>query len=263
MSLQKTLGKTIGKIVDNKLREEERVKKSMYQTLRDGRNKGIKIIAELKFSSPSKGNLRTFKRKDITNIVQEFEAGGASAISVVVEPMFFNGSIEYLKIVTDATDLPLLAKGFFFKPIHLAECVTAGANAYLLMIRVLEVVGQNIKQFIDMGKELGMDAFIEANTAEEIQKALSLKPKIIEVNNRDIYGNLYTNFKNVVIGKDIPEEIVFISASGIENGEDIKEVYELSGNRADAVLVGTCLIKSRSISRKVRELVTAGEEAVA
>lgn len=263
MKLQEILGKTTGKIVESKLREEIRVKRSMYRALKDGRHKGIRIIAELKTSSPSEGNLRSVEKKDVVHIIQEFEAGGASAISVMIEPICFNGSIEYLKIARDVTDLPLLAKGFLFSPMHLIECMAAGADAYLLMIKVLEAVGKDIKQFIDVGNELGMEAFIEVSTAEEIQKALALKSKIIEVNNRNIYGDLDINLNNVTIGKGIPKEIAFISASGIENGEDIKEVYELSGNRADAVLVGTCLMKSRSISRKARELVTAGEEAVA
>jgi len=262
MRFQKALGKIVGEIIENKIINDVIEKRSMYNALRNGRNKGVRVITELKFSSPSRKKLRSINKNEIKDIIQEFESGGASAISILVEPLYFKGSFEFLKIARDVTDLPILAKGFFFTPMHLAECAVSGANSFLLMMRVIEMVNQKIEMIYRLGYDLFMDAFIEANTAIELKKALDLNPKIIGVNNRDIYGTLDIQLENVRIGRKIPDNIVFVSASGIENIDDLKTIYYESDSRVDAVLIGSSLMKKKNISRTVSKFVEMGNEVV-
>ena len=162
----------------------------------------------------------------------------------------------------ECTDLPLLAKGFLFTPRQLAECMAAGADAYLLMVRVVDAVLQDAGRLIELGEGLGMEAFIEANTPDEIVKAQGVGATILEVNNRDIYNSLSLDLDNAVLGKDLPVEIAFVSASGIAVSADIERVYSASDGRVDAVLVGSSLMMSDDISGKVAELVAAGEDVV-
>jgi len=180
----------------------------------------------------------------------------------VIEPRYFNGQIEFLNKARELTDLPILAKGFLFNETHLAECAARRADSYLLMVRVLECVSQNIEEFVEFGKKLDLEAFIEANTSEAIQTALCLKPKIIEVNNRNIYRDFSLDFENVKIGKGIPGEIAFVSASGINTPKDLEELYAMSESRVDAVLVGTSIMESWNVCSKVREFVKAGKEVI-
>ena len=261
MSTHELLGTVVGDIVDDILLEKKS-SRSMYDALRDGRRKGVRVIAELKPSSPSKGELRSIGAHDIPSIIEELESGGAHAISVLVEPRRFGGCLENLRTVRECTDLPLLAKGFLFLPRQLAECMAAGADAYLLMVRVVDSVLQDAGRLIELGEALGMEAFIEANSPDEVAKALGVGASIVEVNNRDIYGDLSLDLDRAALGKELPDDIAFVSASGISTAADIAQVYAASGGRVDAVLVGSSLMTADSISRKIAELVSAGEDVV-
>ncbi|MDP7080011.1 MAG: indole-3-glycerol-phosphate synthase [Candidatus Undinarchaeales archaeon] len=261
MSTHELLGTVVGDIVDDILLENQSTR-SMYDALRDGHRKGVRVIAELKPSSPSKGELRSINARDLPSIVEELESGGAHAISVLVEPRRFGGCLENLKIARECTDLPLLAKGFLFSPRQLAECMTAGADAYLLMVRVVDAVQQDAGRLIELGEGLGMEAFIEANTPDEIIKAQAVGATILEVNNRDIYADLSLDLDNAALGKDLPTDIAFVSASGIAAAADVERVYTASNGRVDAILVGSSLMTNSSISRKVAELVASGEGVV-
>ncbi|MDP6627462.1 MAG: indole-3-glycerol-phosphate synthase [Methanopyri archaeon] len=261
MSTHELLGTVVGNIVDDILLEKKSTR-SMYDALRDGHRKGVRVIAELKPSSPSMGELRSISSREIIPIIEELESGGAHAISILIEPRRFGGSLKNLRTVRECTDLPLLAKGFLFSPRQLAECMTAGADAYLLMVRVIDAVLQDAGRLIEMGDSLGMEAFIEANTPDEVLKAQGVGATILEVNNRDIYGSLSLDLDNAVLGKGLPEDIAFVSASGIAVAADIERVYTTSSGRVDAILVGSSLMKADSISRKVAELVVAGEDVV-
>jgi indole-3-glycerol phosphate synthase len=252
----------VGDIVEGKLLEKRTSSSKMYNALKDGHKNGIRVIAELKAKSPDDSDAQYFEKNDIPDIVKQFESEGVSAISVLVEPKYFNGSYENLKMVREITDLPLLAKGFFVTLKHLAECKAAGADAYLLMTRVIDAVNYDLKSYFDLGKALEMEPFIEANSQHELEQAMTLSPQIVEINNRNIYSDLSLNLKNASLGKEIPENVVFVSASGIENANDIKKVYENSHKRVDAVLVGTSVMKSTNITAKVKELVDAGKEVV-
>jgi len=94
------------------------------------------------------------------------------------------------------------------------------------------------------------------------QAHVDMGAKIIEVNNRDIYGNLAIDFHRAMLGKHLPEKIIFINASGIENSEDIKRVYMLSKSRVDAFLIGTSIMRSSNICKKIQRLLKAGKKVI-
>ena len=261
MKLQDSLG-VVGEIIEAKLKEETKKKRSFYNVLKEGRKKGIRIIAEIKPSSPSKGDLKSVTLENIARIAVELEHGGASAISVLVEPRKFNGSMEFLKEVRGATDLPILAKGFFYNPLHLSECAVFGADVYLSMIRVLDTLGVNKEKLVQFGQELDLEPFFEANSLEEIRAVPDLERRIIEINNRNIYGDLEINLKNIKLGINLSEEDVLVSASGLFSTQDLEKLFYISDNRIDAVLIGTSIMKSDNISEKVREFVDKGRSVV-
>ena len=212
----------------------------------------MELIAEIKPSSPSEGELN--RLEDLEAIVRAIEKGGVSAISVLVEKEKFGGSVELLKEVRSLTGLPLLAKGFLFAKKQIAEVGTAGADSFLLMVRVVEANGKVLKELIDFGAALVMDAVVEACSAEELSTAIESGSKTILINNRDIYGDLSIDFERVTLGQTIPGNFAFISASGIESAGDISKLYGISGGRVDAFLVGTSIMRSKNIKAKAREL---------
>jgi len=246
------LGPTVGGIIDSK---------SLVQTFKFFEtlsNPGVQIIAEIKPSSPSEGNLMNPEEPE--EIVASIVQGGANAISVLVEKEQFGGSVELLKKVRGITKLPILAKGFLYEKEQIDNVLRAGADAYLLMVRVIEAEGQDLNQLLQHGSGLGADAVVEVNSSEEMNSALESGARIIQVNNRDIYGDLAIDLQKASLGKKLRKNVRLICASGIEVPEDIRSVYDFSGNRADAMLIGTSIMRSPDMARKVRELVDAAKE---
>lgn len=248
------LGKTVGGIIKNK---SDMPDFRFYDKL--SIENSLKLITELKPASPSKGKLQNVSQ-NLEEIIKAMERSGASAVSVLVEKEKFGGSIEILKQVRKLTNLPILAKGFFFDPKQITEIAVAGADAFLLMVRVVESQGKNIKDLLNFGAALGLDAVVEVSNTEELNNAIDSGARIIEINNRDIYGDLGIDLGNIVFGQNLSKDIIFISASGIKSAKDISKLYELSNKRVNAFLVGTSIMKSKNIQAKVQELVKACKE---
>jgi indole-3-glycerol phosphate synthase len=250
------LGGIVGSIVQQKSNTPT---SQLYQKLTQKNQ--VHIITEIKPASPSKGNLRDIKN-DLKNITSAMDTGGVSAISVLVEPSYFNGYIEFIKKIRNYTSLPIIAKGFFFKPCHITEVANAGANAFLLMMRVIESQGSDLQQLIHYGASIGLDAMVEVGTSDELCTAVESGAKIIEINNREIYGDLNIDFNRVIIGKNLPKGIVLISASGIMQSQDIKNIYNKSNSRVNAVLIGTSVMQSDNPKIMVKKFVQAGKEVL-
>ncbi|MHA1781312.1 MAG: indole-3-glycerol-phosphate synthase [Candidatus Thorarchaeota archaeon] len=254
------MGDLVGSIVEKRTVSIPE-KKNLPSVLQMGHSSGVRVIAEVKPVSPTDGTLMS-KNTPIEKIVEAYEAGGASGISVLIEPIHFGGSIDLLKRVRKACDLPVLAKGFILSPYHLAQCAAAGADAFLQLVRVTESIDLSLRKMIELGRALDMDAVVEVVNSEEMKKARSAQARIIAVNCRNIYSDLSIDLNKVRIGQDLPDSIVLISASGINSALDLERVYEQSGDRVDAVLVGTSLMRSDNPERAVRELVAAGGAVV-
>ncbi len=256
----KILGEVVGSITEKKI-ETRNPSRNLSKILYEGCRTRVHVIAEIKPKTPKKGHIQD-KDLNYDTITQAYNRGLASAISVLVEEEYFGGSFDLLRNIREKTDLPILAKGFFLTLTDIARCAAAGADAYLLMVRVLNAVNSDLEQMISFGRKLGLEPVVEVASIDELQYAIDMDAKIIAVNSRNIYSDLSIDLTNISIAKELPMDIVLIGASGINSTDDIRKVWEISEYRIDAVLVGTSLMKSSDPEKSLRGFVKTGSELV-
>lgn len=198
---------------------------------------GLSFICEVKKASPTKGLIAPeFPHLDIA---RDYEAAGASAISVLTEPYRFLGSDRYLQEIASAVTIPVLRKDFTVDPYMIDQAKVLGASAVLLICAILD--DGALREYMAQAKELGLSALVEAHDAEEVERALAAGASIIGVNNRDLRTFQVDVGNSVRLRELVPPEIVFVSESGIRGPEDTKVLYE---NGTDAVLIGETLMRS-------------------
>ena len=205
------------------------------------------VIAELKKASPSKGLIRPDFRP--AELAVELEEAGAAALSVLTEPNYFQGSLDYLKAVRERVKIPLLRKEFIFAPYQILEARHAGASAVLLIAALLEQ-----KELVRLGeyaRKLGLDVLGEAHDAEEIARLLDSPATLIGVNARNL-RTFATDLSLVerLIGT-IPQERCPVAESAITSGADMKRLREAG---ACGFLIGETLMRAPSPGAKLREL---------
>ncbi|MDI6724770.1 MAG: indole-3-glycerol phosphate synthase TrpC [Methanobacterium sp.] len=211
--------------------------------------KDISIICEYKPASPSKGDISNLMVEDVVHL---YEKGGASAVSVLTEEMFFKSSVKNLRIASKTTKLPVLRKDFIIDEYQIYEARSCGASAVLLMADLYK----DLRFGIDLCHYFEMDALVECKNREEIEIAKKAGANIIGINNRN-FNDFSIDFKRTEkLAKHVPEDIILVSESGVQNGQDIKL---LGSYGADAVLIGSSIMESVDISKKVEELVKAGK----
>jgi indole-3-glycerol phosphate synthase/phosphoribosylanthranilate isomerase len=208
---------------------------------------GLAAIAEIKRRSPSAGDLRP--DADPAELARSFERAGAAAISVLVDERFA-GSPADLRAARGATSLPLLAKGFFRDPVELAELRHDGADAVLLLLRDLD--DSRAAALMTAARELGLDPLVEAHDAEELDRAIRLGADPIGINARDLGTFEIDRSAQLELVASAPRDRVAIAESGIESRAQAAAA-ELAG--ADAVLVGSALMRSPDPGAKLRELI--------
>lgn len=198
---------------------------------------GMSYICEVKKASPSKGLIAPdFPYLDIA---REYEQAGASAISCLTEPYYFQGSGRYLKEIAEAVEIPVLRKDFVTEEYMIYQARALGASAVLLICGILE--GGELKAYRELAEELGMDALVEAHDEGEVEQALKAGARIIGVNNRDL-RTFEVDMQNSIRLRNLaPKEVLFVSESGIREPEDIEILRE---NGVDAVLIGETLMRS-------------------
>lgn len=212
---------------------------------------GVKVIAEVKRASPSKGDIAPIA--DPAALAGEYEAGGASVISVLTEGRRFGGSLDDLSLVSCAVDVPVLRKDFVVTPYQVWEARAAGADMVLLMVMALEQ--QALISLVERVESLGMTPLVEAHDAEEISRAADAGARIIGVNARDL-RTLEVDRENFArLSPSIPDGIVRVAESGVRGPRDVMD-YARAG--ADAVLVGETLVRGEDPRRVVADLVAAG-----
>jgi indole-3-glycerol phosphate synthase len=207
----------------------------------------INIIAEIKKASPSAGVIR--KEFDPVEIAGTYASSGASAISVLTDEKFFQGSVNFLSQIKAEVDLPLLRKDFVIDEYQIYQSRLKGADAILLIVSVLD--REKLKEFIGLAHFLGLDCIVEIHNIDELNQALETDAKIIGINNRDLRTfevNLDTTLK---LAKHIPQDRIIISESGIRSREDIVRLKEKG---VSAFLIGEALIKEDNISQKLKKL---------
>lgn len=200
-------------------------------------SQNLAFICEIKQASPSEGIIA--KDFSYIDIAKDYEAAGASAISVLTEPHYFKGSDQYLREIADTVSLPLLRKDFIVDSYMIYEAKILGASAILLICAILDK--ETLAEYIRIAHSLGLSALVETHDEKEIEMALSAGARIVGVNNR----NLKTFEIDMTISrrlrKIVPKEILFVSESGIHSAEDIEKMREIG---ADAVLIGSSIMKS-------------------
>jgi len=217
------------------------------------KEKKIPLIAEIKVYSPKDGEL--LKNRDPLKILQEYEEGGACAISVVTEPIYFKGSLDLLTLIRGNTSLPILRKDFIETKEQIEETKRMGIEAILLIACMLS--DKKLAELNEYAQRLGLETVIEIHEQKDLRKLAGLNLDIVGINNKDIL-NLERDEDQInptieLINR-IPRSILTISESGIRSIEDVKKVIDAG---CDAVLMGTALLKAKDIREKVREIVNA------
>ncbi len=219
--------------------------RSLYDALSGD---GISVIAEIKKASPSEGQI--FEGKfDAGEIARMYEEGGARAISVLTERKYFQGDLRYMKQAKDATaSAPILCKDFIIFQYQIYQAREFGADAVLLIAALLDV--DRIQKFLKIAESLGMDCLVEVHNEDELVDVLETDAKIIGINNRDLITfKTDLNITNK-LAKMVPRDRILVSESGIKGHEDVQKLDD----RVDAILVGTCLMKSKDITKKLHEI---------
>ena len=216
---------------------------------RDG---AVRIISEVKRSSPSKGALAAIP--DPAALASTYEAGGASVISVLTEQRRFNGSLADLNAVRAAVDIPILRKDFIVTPYQIHEARAHGADLVLLIVAALE---QNVLvSLLERTRSLGMEALVETHSRLEALRAMEAGASIIGVNARNL-KTLEVDRSTVEQVIDvIPQDVVAVAESGVANAHD---VFEYAKWGADAVLVGEALVTSGDPRASIQDMVSAGQ----
>src|SRR6185437_910789 len=208
---------------------------------------GLAAIAEVKRRSPSAGDLRP--DADPADLAARFEAAGAAAVSILVDERF-GGSLADLAAARSASKLPLLAKGFFSQADQLAELRRAGADAVLLLLR--DLTDARLTQLMRAADQLHMDALVEAHDADELVRAVALDTEVIGVNARDLDTFAIDRGAALELVASAPRDRVVVAESGV-TARAHGAAAELAG--ADAILVGSALMRAADPAAKLRELV--------
>lgn len=206
------------------------------------------IIAEVKKASPSKGVIR--ENFNHLQIARDYEKGDAACLSILTDNPSFQGSSQYLKDIRGITNLPILRKDFMIDVYQVYESRSWGADCILMIMKILD--NKDLSKLVSVSKDLGMDILFEINSQEELERLLPFNPKMIGINNRNL-ENFETDIKNSIkIKKNIPDDILVISESGINNTEDI---IHLGDHNINNFLIGESLMRSDNISVELNKLV--------
>jgi indole-3-glycerol phosphate synthase len=207
---------------------------------------GLASIAEVKRRSPSAGDLRP--GADPAELAAGFEEAGAAAVSILVDERF-GGSVDDLRGARSATSVPLLAKGFFADEAELDELRQAGADAVLLLLRDLD--DRRATAMLSRATKLGLDALVEAHDAEELTRAAELDAEVIGVNARDLETFAIDRGAALELVASVPRDRVVVAESGV-TARAHGAAAELAG--ADAILVGSALMRAPDPAAKLRDL---------
>ena len=217
--------------------------------LRDG--DAVKVIAEVKRMSPSKGALAAIA--DPAALAGDYESAGASVISVLTEQRRFGGSLQDLAAVRAAVDVPVLRKDFVVSSYQVWEARAHGADAVLLIVAALEQ--QALVSLVERVQSLGMTPLVEVHDAEEVSRAVDAGARVIGVNCRDLRTLEVDRSTFARVAPAIPAGVMRIAESGVRGPHDVLE-YARAG--ADAVLVGESLVTGKNPRGAVADLVAAG-----
>jgi indole-3-glycerol phosphate synthase len=211
----------------------------------------MNVIAEVKRSSPSKGNLAPIS--DPGALAQQYQEAGAAAVSVLTEQRRFGGSLADLDVVRSRIEIPVLRKDFMVDEYQFLEARAHGADIVLLIVAALSK--SQLKDFFDLATELGMASLLEVHTHSELESAMNISPRIVGVNSRNL-KTLDVDpqvFQELI--PEIPADLIRVAESGIATRQDVIQAQRAGAN---AILVGESLVKSGDPISAMRELLGRG-----
>ena len=208
---------------------------------------GIHYICEVKKASPSKGVIA--QDFPYLEIAKEYEKAGASAISCLTEPKYFQGKDAYLKEITENVSIPVLRKDFTIDEYMIYEAKTLGASVVLLICALLDT--ETLKRYIKVADRLGLSALVEVHDEEEMQSAIEAGARVIGVNNRNLKDFTVDIGNSIRLRSLAPENVLFVAESGIKTAEDIAKLREAKVN---GVLIGETLMRSPDKKAALEEL---------
>ncbi|MDY6764147.1 MAG: indole-3-glycerol-phosphate synthase [Halobacteria archaeon] len=217
--------------------------RNIYKSIEERRNGAkVPIITEVKPTSPTSQGTKDY---DPVVAAKAMERGGACGISVLTEPQHFGGSLENLRRVRSAVDLPVLRKDFIVDKRQLRE---VESDLILLIAAFID----DLQAFVDEALDIGFEPLVEVHTPEELDRALETEARIIGVNNRDLKRLEVDMSVCETLLPEIPEDRISIAESGIKTPTDVRRMV---GAGADALLVGTAVMRSDDIEERTRTLV--------
>jgi len=241
--------KTIVSPRDIKSRIEDIEKPRDFKTaIKRSRDKKIKLIAEIKKVSPSKGIIK--KNFDHVLIARIYEEKAVNAVSVITEEDFFLGSLKILSEARKVLTKPILRKDFIFDEYQIYESRANEADAILLIANILDK--NQASEYLHLADELRLSVLFEVHDSKELEMALLIDSSIIGINNRDLKTlevDINTTFE---LKKEIPSTKIVISESGIKTREDVERL-EYAG--VDSMLIGTAFMEAKDIGKKIDELI--------
>ena len=211
----------------------------------------MSVIAEVKRSSPSKGALSTIS--DPASLAEQYQAAGASVISVLTEERRFKGTLEDLDAVRSKVSIPVLRKDFMVDEYQFFEARAHGADMVLLIVAAL--AKSQLRDFYDLATELGMASLIEVHTPDELERAMEISPRIVGVNSRNLktLGVDPAAFADLI--PRIPHDVIRVAESGISQRSDVEFAQH---HGANAILVGEALVTSADPNLAMRSLLGQG-----
>lgn len=207
----------------------------------------VAIIAEIKKASPSKGLIR--KNFDPRKLVEQYQEGGASAISVLTDEPAFQGSLNYLEIAAKGSSIPLLRKDFIVDPYQVKEAKAYGADAVLLIATITE--GSQLEELLHAAKEFDLHALVECYSEEDVQYVNFETVDILGVNNRDLRSFEVDLHRGIELLHMAPEDTVLVSESGLSKPEDLQLLFD---EGIDAALIGEYFMRKSNPGEAVNEM---------
>lgn len=218
------------------------------QAIRRVHGEHIRLIAEIKKASPSKGIIRqNFDHRKIARVYQE---KNVDAVSVLTEENFFRGSLAFIPDVKKFLTKPVLRKDFIFDEYQIYEARANSADAVLLIAAIL---GKNqAAEFLHLAKEIGLSVLFEVHDFQELETALSIEADIIGINNRNLKTMHIDPMTTIRLKAEIPSGRLVVSESGIQTREDVRRFDEAG---VDGLLIGTSFMAADDIGKKIDELI--------
>jgi indole-3-glycerol phosphate synthase len=229
------------------LSDPQIIKKSVFRELFQTRDKKIRLIAEIKFASPTNPTIGS--QEDLLERANAYEKAGADAISIITEKHFFKGDVAFVPQIKNHVLLQVLQKDFVIDPQQIYQAREVRSDALLLIARLVDK--EKLKEFVNLCFALKIEPVVEINNEEDLEKAIATDTKIIAVNARDLETFEIDVSKACRLIKKIPDHFITLGFSGIISSKEVL-LYKQSG--AVGVLVGTSLMKTKNIYNFIKDL---------